>query len=85
MIGKKDPDSHDSQGALIHASSASLYESSYCYIPARYVLAFLSFLGFANVYALRVNLSVAIVGMVKKTPTGPVSENRRHVQFLETA
>ena len=33
-------------------------------IPARYVLAVMSFLGFVNVYALRVNLSMAIVDMV---------------------
>ncbi|KAL8592937.1 hypothetical protein ACOMHN_050764 [Nucella lapillus] len=32
-------------------------------IPKRYVVAFLAFLGFANIYALRVNLSVAIVSM----------------------
>ena len=31
----------------------------------RHVLVFLAFLGFVNVYALRVNLSVAIVSMVK--------------------
>ena len=36
-------------------------------IPARYTLAVLSFLGFVNVYALRVNLSVAIVEMVNST------------------
>ena len=33
------------------------------WIPARYALAILSSLGFFNVYALRVNLSVAIVQM----------------------
>lgn len=33
-------------------------------IPARYVLAFITFFGFVNVYALRVNLSMAIVEMV---------------------
>ncbi|XP_076438651.1 sialin-like [Babylonia areolata] len=32
-------------------------------IPKRYVIAVLAFLGFANIYALRVNLSVAIVSM----------------------
>ncbi|KAK7105272.1 sialin-like [Littorina saxatilis] len=32
-------------------------------VPKRYVLALLAFLGFANIYALRVNLSVAIVSM----------------------
>ena len=34
---------------------------------ARHTFAFLAFLGFANVYAMRVNLSVAIVAMVNHT------------------
>merc|ERR1719509_527370 len=34
---------------------------------ARHVLAAMGFLGFANVYAMRVNLSVAIVAMVNHT------------------
>lgn len=38
-------------------------------IPARYVLAVMSSLGFVNVYALRVNLSVAIVEMSNDTAT----------------
>ena len=33
----------------------------------RFFLAYLGFFGFANVYALRVNLSVAIVSMVNST------------------
>ena len=33
----------------------------------RYLIAFLGFLGFANVYAMRVNLSVAIVSMVNSS------------------
>lgn len=33
----------------------------------RYTLVLLGFLGFANVYAMRVNLSVAIVAMVNHT------------------
>ena len=33
-------------------------------MPKRYLLAILSFFGFLNVYALRVNLSVALVAMV---------------------
>ena len=37
------------------------------WMPARYALAVLSFLGFFNVYALRVNLSVAIVQMDNST------------------
>ncbi|GFY47713.1 hypothetical protein TNIN_205181 [Trichonephila inaurata madagascariensis] len=38
-------------------------------IPARYVLTVLGFLGFCNVYALRVNLSVAMVAMINNTAT----------------
>ena len=38
-------------------------------VPARYVLAVISSLGFVNVYALRVNLSVAIVEMENDTAT----------------
>jgi len=34
------------------------------YLPKRYLVALLSFLGFVNVYSLRVNLSVALVAMV---------------------
>lgn len=34
------------------------------FLPKRYMVAILSFLGFVNVYALRVNLSVALVAMV---------------------
>ena len=37
------------------------------WIPARYSLAILGFLGLFNVYALRVNLSVAIVQMDNST------------------
>lgn len=33
------------------------------WIPKRYLIAILGFLGFANIYALRVNMSVAIVSM----------------------
>ncbi|KAI1297686.1 Sialin [Halotydeus destructor] len=38
-------------------------------LPARFVFAFLGFLGFNMIYALRVNLSVAIVSMVNSTAT----------------
>jgi len=38
------------------------------FIKARYVLAFMLFLGLCNVYALRVNLSVAIVQMTADNP-----------------
>ena len=39
------------------------------YIPRRYVIALLSHFGFFVVYALRVNLSVALVAMVNSTYT----------------
>lgn len=38
-------------------------------MPARYALAFVSCLGFINVYILRVNLSVAVVQMDARTAT----------------
>ncbi|XP_035211568.1 putative inorganic phosphate cotransporter isoform X1 [Stegodyphus dumicola] len=37
-----------------------------CGFPARYALALLGFIGIFNVYAMRVNLSVALVAMVRK-------------------
>ncbi|XP_023322826.1 putative inorganic phosphate cotransporter isoform X3 [Eurytemora carolleeae] len=40
-----------------------------CY-QTRHLFAFMGFLGFANVYAMRVNLSVAIVAMVNSTALG---------------
>lgn len=36
-------------------------------MKARHILGIMGFLGFANVYAMRVNLSVAIVAMVNST------------------
>ena len=41
-------------------------------IPARYVLAVMSSLGFANVYFLRINLSVALVQMDRNTASATV-------------
>ena len=35
-----------------------------CVLPKRYMVAVLIFLGFANMYAMRVNLSVAVAVMV---------------------
>lgn len=42
-------------------------EDTRSWVKARYTLGFLGFLGFALVYAMRVNLSVAIVSMVNQT------------------
>jgi hypothetical protein len=41
-------------------------DNSRC-ISCRHILAFIAFLGFINVYCLRVNLSVALVAMVNQT------------------
>ncbi|XP_006813909.1 vesicular glutamate transporter 1-like [Saccoglossus kowalevskii] len=43
--------------------SVMAVESCFQKVPKRHILVFLAFLGFCNVYALRVNLSVAIVAM----------------------
>ncbi|KAG8238003.1 hypothetical protein J437_LFUL017792 [Ladona fulva] len=40
------------------------------WLKKRFILAIMGFLGFANVYAMRVNLSVAIVAMVNTTTDG---------------
>ena len=44
-------------------------------LPKRYLLAILSFFGFLNVYALRVNLSVALVAMVSNRTVTDSSGN----------
>ena len=47
-----------------------LWHTDWCpWIPARYVLAIMSFLGFVNVYILRVNLSMALVVMINDSTT----------------
>uniref|UniRef100_A0A1X7UP95 Major facilitator superfamily (MFS) profile domain-containing protein n=1 Tax=Amphimedon queenslandica TaxID=400682 RepID=A0A1X7UP95_AMPQE len=43
---------------------------TYIDLPARYTLAIMSFLGFVMIYALRVNLSMAIVIMVNNSANG---------------
>lgn len=50
-------------------------------IPARYVLAFMSFFGFVNVYALRVNLSMAIIKMVNTTTANVTLNDVRNYIF----
>ena len=52
-------------------SSARRWDFAPC-IPARYVLAVMSCLGFANVYFLRINLSVALVQMDRNTASATV-------------
>ncbi|XP_073956767.1 putative inorganic phosphate cotransporter [Choristoneura fumiferana] len=45
------------------------------WIKSRTVLGIMGFLGFANVYAMRVNLSVAIVAMINSTAPVPSNES----------
>ncbi|XP_012274973.1 sialin isoform X2 [Orussus abietinus] len=58
----------------VEKQAASPADTPSC-IKARYVLGFLGFLGFALVYAMRVNLSVAIVSMVNQTAIPHVDNN----------
>ena len=52
-----------------------LWHTDWCpWIPARYVLAIMSFLGFVNVYVLRVNLSMALVVMINDSSSINVNE-----------
>lgn len=44
----------------------NVYHDVEIHLRKRYLVIFLSFLGFANLYSLRTNLSVAIVVMTRK-------------------
>ena len=49
------------------------------FLPTRYMVAMLSFLGFANIYAMRVNLSIAIAVMVANQT---VIQDDKEIQVL---
>ena len=51
----------------------------FVFLRKRYMVAMLSFLGFANIYAMRVNLSVAIAVMVANQT---VAQNGEEIQVL---
>ncbi|XP_004926297.1 ec74 protein isoform X1 [Bombyx mori] len=51
-------------------------------VPARYVLAVLGSIGMAIVYGLKVNLSVALVGMLNKTAIKIALGNKSHDETL---
>ena len=55
--GEQNPDKNDSESDVDAASGDFSF-------PKRYILAIMTFLGFMNMYALRVNLNVAISAMV---------------------
>ena len=62
--------------------NSSLWRSN-CFpcVPKRYIIAMLAFLGFLNVYALRVNLSMAIVVMINDTnEEGDDSNNKGNIK-----
>ncbi|KAK0040753.1 sialin [Biomphalaria pfeifferi] len=56
-------DGHDMQPNTLLATKAVELPSQW-YIPARYVLALWSFLGFINMFTLRMDLNIAILAMV---------------------
>lgn len=64
----EDDTEHDYLLSSQRPQKPSLWRSN-CFpcVPKRYIIAVLAFLGFLNVYALRVNLSMAIVVMVNDT------------------
>ena len=55
MAGDKDEEEHSDHRCPCNASHV---------LPKRYMVAMLCFLGFANIYAMRVNMSIAIAVMV---------------------
>ncbi len=52
-----------------HSSQNSSSKCNCSPFSKRYIISILALLGFCNVYALRVNLSVALVAMVSKSST----------------
>lgn len=50
-------------------------EKMFDFIPARHIFVLMGFLGLMNVYSLRVNLSVALVAMVKSSDSGSKHSN----------
>ena len=48
-------------------------------IPTRYTIVLVTFLGFVNVYTLRVNLSMAIVAMVNNSITNSPGNSSSHL------
>lgn len=62
---------------FIHRLSVVLssVEETTGWIKCRTVLGIMGFLGFANVYAMRVNLSVAIVAMINSTAPVPSNDS----------
>lgn len=74
LVKRKSQNENDDHGDLNHTSTHDLvdsrsisWEDQGClcsFVPKRYMVTFLAMFGFFNAYALRVNLSVAMVAMV---------------------
>ena len=63
-----DPTTHYNGSLALQDSSESVNAKPSCFRwGTRHTFSLLAFLGFANIYAMRVNLSVAIVAMVNNT------------------
>ena len=74
-------ESSESEQLPLLAAAGTAKPNSKSFFPARYALAILLFFGFANVYALRVNLSMAIVAMTHQ-PKDPPGVSRRQCNYI---
>ena len=73
------PETGEARVAHWSAGFKKAWRRDYCpCVPARYTLAIMSFLGFVVLYALRVNLSMAIVIMVNNSANGSANNVRRY-------
>nr|CAI5846476.1 unnamed protein product [Callosobruchus analis] len=68
-----DDSNYEDEDELTRILPPEVEDTTDC-LRSRHILGILGFLGFANVYAMRVNLSVAIVAMVNST-LQPVDDN----------
>ena len=72
-ISLQDMTTYDDQlfstGKTEHSGEDSRRKCNCSPFSKRYIISILALLGFCNVYALRVNLSVALVAMVAKSST----------------
>ena len=70
---------------ILSNSSSSNISREANHFGKRHILMLLGVLGFTNVYALRVNLSVALVAMVNSTYANVNSEGKSHECCSDTS